>query len=676
MAQNQLSQQTSPYLLQHQDNPVHWYAWGDEAFEEAAKQDKPILLSIGYAACHWCHVMAHESFEDPQTADVMNEHYINIKVDREEHPDVDALYQKALSIIGQQGGWPLTMFLTPSGQPFWGGTYFPKQGAYGRPAFVDVLHTISNIFHHKKDDVLNNVDAIKKALDEDSLPNGDGSLTLDRIKQAVTYIHQNIDSTYGGLRGAPKFPQPVLFDFLWRASWCQQDTHLQELTLLTLEKMCRGGIYDHLGGGFARYSTDEEWLAPHFEKMLYDNGLLISLLTMVWRKHPLTLFKRSVEESIDWALREMTIGDANDFAFAAALDADSEGEEGKFYVWQEEEIDQLLGNGSASFKQAFDVTSGGNWEGKNILRRVTEFSTQAEEDKLREQRTLLLKERAKRIRPQRDDKILMDWNAMMIKALCDAGLVFERADWIETAKQVYQHLLHLCLKGDVLHHSFCNGQLGAPAFLEDYANLCLASLALYEVTGETAYFDQSQNWADHIEQAFWDKEQGGYTQSSTQTVHGVETRPKPVHDNATPSGNGLMAHVLCELYHLSGDEKYKTRFEKLIQTFGNGHPNEIFSKPALCSAVINFEKMETIAILGDPQNSDKKSLISMTSNYPSPFRKILLGDNSPLLHAPQALQGKSLKEGKPTAYVCQLGSCTPPVNSAEELKDILNHLPL
>ncbi|WP_417840522.1 thioredoxin domain-containing protein [Terasakiella sp.] len=674
MSQNQLGQSTSPYLLQHADNPVHWKIWNDEVFAQAKSEDKPILLSVGYAACHWCHVMAHESFEDIETAQLMNELFINIKVDREEHPDVDHIYQRALSVLGQSGGWPLTMFLTPSGQPFWGGTYFPKTALYGRPSFKDVLKTIADIYHTKKDDVSQNVTAIADALEDMSKPRGNGGLHLKAMCDTLHYIQQNMDPVHGGLKGAPKFPQPVLLDFLWRTNWIKKNPQIDHLLCLSLEKMCLGGIYDHLGGGFARYSTDEEWLAPHFEKMLYDNAQLVSLLTMVWRKHQNPLFKRSVFETIDWIFNEMRVETDNGFALASAYDADSEGVEGKFYVWNENEIDALLKEESPLFNAAYDVSSQGNWEGHNILRRVTPFENPAQEDKLDKLRQTLYQERKKRIWPARDDKVLCDWNAMMIKALSEAALVFDQPDWIKQAQDLYATLKKTMIKEGALYHSWFKGRHSTTAYLEDYANICLAALALYEATGYTSYYQDCVKWVDHLEDHFWDVENHGYHFADKQTVEGLNVRPKPINDSATPSGNGLMAHVLCDLYHLSGNPKYQERFNQLMQLFGNDDPNQIFAAPGLCSALIRFETMETIVIVGKTGTNDINSLINKAYLYPSPIRKVLLGDGQNQQNTPEILQGKVLHNQKATAYVCQNATCSPPLTEPSMLEAHLNDL--
>ncbi|WP_417798041.1 thioredoxin domain-containing protein [Terasakiella pusilla] len=675
MSENRLGSLKSPYLLQHADHPVHWQPWGEDAFEQARAKNKPILLSIGYAACHWCHVMAHESFADRATAQVMNALYINVKVDREEHPDVDAIYQKALMMMGQQGGWPLTMFLTPAGEPFWGGTYFPTRAAYGRPSFVNVLQNISNAYAHQKDDITQNVTSLCDALIKDSQPKGDGSLTLEDLKTAGSYILRVLDPRYGGMHGAPKFPQPVLFDFLWRVSAIKQDDRLADLVELTLKRMCLGGIYDQIGGGFARYSTDAEWLAPHFEKMLYDNAQLISLMTLVWRKTRAPLLKQCIADTIDWVFREMSVEGCNaGFALASALDADSEGMEGKFYVWSEQEIDELLGEQADSFKQTYDVTSQGNWEGHTILRRVLPLKEEAEEKQLTHCRQILLKERAKRIHPQRDDKVLCDWNCLMIKALCEAGAVFDRPDWIDKAKIIMDQMNTLMVKDGVLYHSWCAGHHTSPAYLDDYAQLCQARLALYNVTGEASYLTQAENHVRHIDTHFWDEDTQGYNFSANQTINGLNLHPKPILDTATPSGNGVIAIVLADLFHLSGKKTYQNRLTQLVQTFGTKNPNDIFAMPSLCSALIRLEETQTVCIIGDSAENDTKLLIKNVYTSSTPHLKILLADGKQAYPIDHPLHKKSQIADKPTAYVCRLGTCSPPVTDPTVLASLLTPL--
>ena len=479
MSENRLKYETSPYLLQHKENPVHWWAWGPEALAEAKRTGKPILLSVGYAACHWCHVMAHESFEDAATAEVMNNLFINIKVDREERPDIDAIYMGALHRLGEQGGWPLTMFLDSDAKPFWGGTYFPRESRYGRPAFVTVLLRIAEAYQNQRDNVRKNTDALIASLKDEAVTS-DRAASGPDVRDLVQRIARAVDREHGGLSGAPKFPQWNIFWLLWRGAIRFDDQDAKEAVVTTLRHICQGGIYDHLGGGFARYSVDEFWLVPHFEKMLYDNALLIDLMTEVWRETQEPLFKIRIAETVAWLEREM-IGEAG--GFAASLDADSEGEEGKFYVWSAEEIADVLGaEDAAFFARVYGVTPDGNFEGHTILNRLDslELLSDTEEARLSEMRVKLLARRASRIRPGWDDKILADWNGLMIAALSRAAIVFERPEWLALAERAFTCVTtKLSAGGDRLFHSYRGGLAKAPATASDYANMTWAALRLY-----------------------------------------------------------------------------------------------------------------------------------------------------------------------------------------------------
>ncbi len=431
MSENRLGKETSPYLLQHKDNPVHWWAWGPEALAESKRSGKPIMLSVGYAACHWCHVMAHESFEDEATAAVMNELFVNIKVDREERPDIDAIYMGALHALGVQGGWPLTMFLDQEARPVWGGTYFPKDNRFGRPSFVDVLERVSTVFREEPEKVAENARALTEALQERR--EGSSAITIDDrlLKDLTMRMVPAVDPVHGGLQGAPKFPQWSFFWLLWRGGIRYDHAPARAAVTLTLDNICQGGIYDHLGGGFARYSVDEYWLAPHFEKMLYDNALLIELMTEVYRETSSPLYRARIAETVAWLEREMI---AEGGGFAASLDADSEGEEGKFYVWTLDEILAVLGEvDGRHFAEAYDVSADGNWEGHTILNRLRklELGADAEEVRLADLRAKLLAARDKRVRPGWDDKVLADWNGLMIAALARAATVFEQPKWLD-----------------------------------------------------------------------------------------------------------------------------------------------------------------------------------------------------------------------------------------------------
>ncbi|HZJ12955.1 MAG TPA: thioredoxin domain-containing protein, partial [Methyloceanibacter sp.] len=510
--ENQLGAETSPYLLQHKDNPVHWRPWGAAALKEAKAANKPILLSVGYAACHWCHVMAHESFEDAETATVMNELFVNIKVDREERPDVDAIYMNALHQLGEQGGWPLTMFLTPDGEPFWGGTYFPPENRYGRPAFVSVLNTIARVYRDEHDKVRNNADAITARLKPQHVEGADAELNDVTLSTLARRFLQAVDPTQGGLRGAPKFPQTQFFEFLWRAGLRYGLPNPIEAVTLTLTHIAQGGIYDHLGGGYSRYSVDERWLVPHFEKMLYDNALLVDMMTEAWREQKTPLFAHRIEETIGWLLREMVTEGG---AFAASLDADSEGEEGKFYVWSHDEIRDVLGaDAFALFAQVYDVTPDANFEGHTILNRLNAIELRDDETEARlgEMRAKLLARRAGRVRPGFDDKVLTDWNGLMIAALANASQAFDRPEWIEAAQLAFTFIrTQMTKNGRLFHASRAGaGEAKAPATASDYANMIRAALALANAAGRRDYVEQALAWTEVLDTHYWAADLGGY----------------------------------------------------------------------------------------------------------------------------------------------------------------------
>src|SRR6516225_7143114 len=486
--ENRLAHETSPYLLQHKSNPVDWWPWGPAALDEAKRSNKPILLSVGYAACHWCYVMAHESFEDAATAAVMNDLFVNIKVDREERPDIDQIYMSALHLLGERGGWPLTMFLTPGGEPFWGGTYFPKTSRYGRPGFVEVLRNVARIFHEEPQSIEQNRAALMGRLAQSARPQGRVVIGRAELDRAAEQIGASIDPVHGGLRGAPKFPQAMILEYLWRAGQRTGQARYFAAVELTLERICQGGIYDHLGGGFSRYSVDERWLVPHFEKMLYDNALLLELLALAYQRSANELFRRRARETVAWLAREMTTAEG---AFCASLDADSEGEEGKFYVWSLPEIMTVLGEDDAAFFAAhYDVTPGGNFEGHNILNRLKHLPRSMEDEKkLAPMRETLLATRAKRVRPGLDDKVLADWNGLMIAALVNAGLVFEEPHWLEMTARAFLFVDAKMTHGDRLGHSWRAGKLLVPGLASDHAAMIRAALALHEATGEHAHLE-------------------------------------------------------------------------------------------------------------------------------------------------------------------------------------------
>jgi uncharacterized protein YyaL (SSP411 family) len=676
---NRLGQETSPYLLQHKDNPVDWRPWGAEALAEAKEEDKPILLSVGYAACHWCHVMAHESFEHPEIAALMNEHFVNIKVDREERPDIDTIYMNALHLMGEQGGWPLTMFLTPDGEPFWGGTYFPPEPRWGRPGFPQVLLSIASAFRDKREDVAKNVAALREGLQKLARPESGGAIAagsvaeipaelLDRIAERLL---REVDPLNGGIGTAPKFPQSGIFELLWRAWKRTGQIPYKDAVTRTLTTIGQGGIYDHLGGGWARYAVDARWLVPHFEKMLYDNAELIGLLSMVWQETREPLYARRVAETIGWLQREMTHPEGG---FYSSLDADSEHEEGKFYVWSEAEIDAALGGGrSELFKRFYDVTAGGNWEGKNILNRLArpglaDADTEAELARCRE---VLLQARASRVRPGLDDKILADWNGLMIAALADAGLAFECADWLDLAARAFAFIRDKMTGSDGrLRHSWRDGRARHPASVDDYANMCRAALALYEAAADPGYLKQAERWAEVLDRHYRDASGGGYFFAADDTQDLI-ARVKTASDAAVPSGNGTMVGVLSRLGLLTGDQRYRERAEAIIGAFAGELGRNFFPLATLINNAEFALKPVQIVLVGDRTDPGFAVLRRAVYEVSLPNRIVLAVAADQTLPPAHPAFGKGLVGGRAASYVCEGPVCSLPLTDAAALRDRL-----
>jgi uncharacterized protein YyaL (SSP411 family) len=677
MSANLLGQEDSPYLRQHKDNPVHWRPWNDDALAEARAANKPILLSVGYSACHWCHVMAHESFEDDAIAGLMNDLFIPIKVDREERPDLDAIYQSALALMGQQGGWPLTMFLTPKGEPFWGGTYFPATPKYGRAAFPDVLRSIAKIYEGEPEKIKQNVDAIGQAIADMGKTRPADGLTPEIVEEACRAAVNLVDPALGGAAGAPKFPMPSFFRMLWRAWKRTGEDGYRQAVLVTLERMSQGGIYDHLGGGYARYSTDAHWLVPHFEKMLYDNAQLIELLTECWQETRNPLFALRVEETIGWMQRELTAkADDGLTAFVSAFDADSEGEEGKFYVWTFDEVEDLLGGDAELFSAVYDVTPEGNWEGHSILNRsrAPQPGTDAQEASLKLARQRLLEARAERVPPGRDDKVLADWNGLAIAAIAQAGAAFGRQDWIETAATAFRFVVsHMSRAKNAvrrLGHSWCNGNLRHAAVLDDYAEMARAALMLFEVTGSADYLRHAETWVAVADAHHWDENAGGYFFSADDTAD-VVARTKSIQDNATPSGNGVMVEVLARLYHLTGKGAYRARAEELVKTFAGIPPAHMAHAPSLLMGNELLERAVQVVIVGTPGDDTMRALV--TAAYQAPVVNKVVLQSLPRLSLPPThpAHGKGQQDGKVTAYVCRGQTCGLPALTPEALTEQL-----
>jgi uncharacterized protein YyaL (SSP411 family) len=672
MSHNRLAQETSPYLLQHRDNPVHWWPWGEDALAEAKRRDKPILLSVGYAACHWCHVMAHESFEDDGTAALMNELFVNIKVDREERPDIDTIYMNALHLLGEQGGWPLTMFLTPAGEPFWGGTYFPPTQRYGRPGFPDVLRSVAGVYRREPDKIARNVQALVDGLRKIAHNNPGSSIAVAHIDQVAERLAREVDPVLGGIGGAPKFPQPSIFLLLWRA-WLRTGVPaFKRAVTVTLTQMCQGGIYDHLGGGFARYSTDAEWLVPHFEKMLYDNGQLLDLLTLAWQDTRDPVYEQRARETVDWLMREMVAPapgggfGGGGFGFASTLDADSEGKEGKFYVWTEAEIDRLLAAAAPAFKAAYDVTPGGNWEGHTILNRSRNPVLQdaAAEAALAEARAILWRAREARIKPGWDDKVLADWNGLMIAALARAGTVFAKPDWVAAAETAFDFVCAVMTEDGRLRHSWRHGVLKHAATLDDYANMARAALALDQATGKPRFRSQAMAWLDVLDRHYWDRQTGGYFFTAADAP-GLIARTKAVHDNATPAGNGVLVEVLAQLYHLTGETRFRDRADALIAAFAGELDRNVFGLWSLLNGVETLQAALQVVIVG--ARAEAGGFLGALSRLSLPTLILSLVAPTEALPPSHPAFGKGQIGGRTTAYVCRGQTCSLPITEPAAL---------
>ena len=671
MDANRLGDETSPYLLQHKDNPVHWQAWNPATLAAARAADKPILLSIGYAACHWCHVMAHESFENREIAALMNRLFVNIKVDREERPDLDAIYQNALAMMGEQGGWPLTIFLTPDGEPFWGGTYFPPEARWGRPGFAQVLEAIAAAYRDKPDDVAKNVAALRQGLAKLGQPEkGGGALAPELFDRVAERLLREVDPLNGGIGTAPKFPQCGIFELLWRAWKRTRLEPYRDAVIRTLTTISQGGIYDHAGGGYARYATDARWLVPHFEKMLYDNAELVSLLTLVWQETRDPLYAQRVEETIGWLEREMTHPDGG---FYSSLDADSEHEEGKFYVWSEAEIDAVLGAQAAAFKRVYDVAPEGNWEGHNILNRLghPQLADPATEAALAECRELLLRARATRVRPGLDDKVLADWNGLMIAALAEAGMAFARPAWTALAARAFAFIERQMTGPDGrLRHSWRDGRARHPASIDDYANLCRAALALHEATGDAAYLDQARAWVALIDAHYWDAAAGGYFFAADDTADLI-VRVKTASDAAVPSGNGTLVGVLTRLALLTGEAAYRARAEAVIAAFSGELGRNFFPLATLLNNAELARNPVQIVLAGMPGEAQLEALRRAVYAVSLPNRIVQVAVPGAALPAAHPAHGKGLVDGRAAAYVCEGPVCSLPLTEPQALIDRL-----
>src|SRR5579859_5677845 len=680
---NRLAGETSPYLLQHQDNPVDWYPWGPEALARARAEDKPIFLSIGYAACHWCHVMAHESFEDPATARLMNEHFVCIKVDREERPDLDSIYMSAVVSLTGSGGWPMSVFLTPDQAPFYGGTYFPPRPAHGLPAFQQVLLGVADAWQNRRAEVLAGGQEVLSHVRQSELvgglPEGE-ALTLDTLKRDARSLWQQFDWRYHGWGGGPKFPQPMSMEFLLRQHGLSGEANPLDMVVKVARSMARGGMYDQLGGGFHRYSTDAAWMVPHFEKMLYDNAQLARVYVHLWQVSGDPEFRRVAEETLDYVAREMTDPAGG---FYSTQDADSEGHEGKFFVWSAAEIEAALGDDAPLFKQAYGVTPHGNFEGKSILfvahtpadlaasGSMTEPEVAA---RLEDDRRRLFALRRQRVAPGRDDKVLAAWNGLMLAAFAEAARVLGRAEYRQTAEANAGFLLSVLRRPDGgLFRSWRQSQARLTAYLEDYADAADGLLALYDATYDARYYTAAKELVDYALAHFTDP-RGGFFDTPDQHEPLV-SRPKDIQDNATPSGAGMLTTVLLKLAALSGEARYAETAEaglRSLQPVLAEHPTA-FAQWLVALAFAVAQPRE-IALVGDPAEPGTRALLSVVYGAYRPFQVVALkrpGDEPPV----PLLAGREAIDGQPTAAVCYNFTCRLPVTNPQALRSQLEQAP-
>lgn len=673
---NRLSQTNSPYLLQHQGNPVDWYPWGQEALDKAKAEDKPIFLSIGYAACHWCHVMAHESFEDSDVAAYMNAHFINIKVDREERPDIDGIYMDAVVALTGSGGWPMSVFLTPDGTPFTGGTYFPPQPRHNLPSFMQLLQHVVRLWEEEREKISEVGGQLLERIQGGKLPIGEsGDLNAAHMDTAAMALAQNYDWQHGGWGRAPKFPQPMAIDFLLNRA-LKGDKMAQDMATHALQAMSQGGMYDVVGGGFARYSVDDRWLVPHFEKMLYDNAQLARAYLHSYLLTGDEQFRRVCEATLDFVVRELR-DEAG--GFYSSLDADSEGEEGKYYVWTLDEIKAVLAD-SDLFEAAYGVTEVGNFEGKIVLQRTQSdkelaatfgLESAAIQPQLDEAHAALLAARQKRTRPGTDDKVLTAWNGLMLAAFAEAGRYLHRDDYTQVARDNAEFLLSELYVDGRLLRSWRAGHAAHNGYLEDHAALILGLISLYQSDPDVRWFAAAQKVAGEMVAHFRNPEGGFF---DTRDDHEeLITRPKDLQDNATPSGNALAALALLQLHAYTGESSY---YELAANSLGTiqGVAAKYPSAFALWLQALQFALAagREIAIIGDPGAADTQALTEMIWAQYRPFDVLALSSYPSAAGAPALLEGRQLLDGKATAYVCRHFACQLPVTTVDALHEQLS----
>jgi uncharacterized protein len=659
---NRLAKETSPYLQQHAENPVDWYPWGAEALERARQEDKPILLSVGYSACHWCHVMAHESFEDPAVAAVMNRLFVNVKVDREERPDLDQIYQSAHQMLSQRGagGWPLTMFLSPDGTPFFGGTYFPKDARYGLPGFPDLCERIAGIWEEKRADIAGQNQEVLKAFSR-TLPQGGvarAELSNEPVRAMLETLRSNFDARLGGFGGAPKFPHPTDLELSLRKG----ET---EMAHTTLTRMCEGGIYDQLGGGFCRYSVDARWMIPHFEKMLYDNGPLLGLLADAWLVTGDALYERCAAETAGWIIREMQSPEGG---YYSSLDADSEHEEGKFYVWSREEVQSLLTDEEyLAFSSRYGLDHPPNFESSHWHLYVSRPLTPGSEKLIEEAKRKLFTVREKRIRPGRDEKALVSWNALAIRGMARAGHVFGRPEWIESARRAVRFIREKMWRGERLFATYKDGRAHLNAYLDDYAFLLAALLELMQADFDAGDLEFAESLAEVLLEQFEDPEGGGFfftARDHERLIH----RPKPGHDNATPSGNALAAWALDRLAALTGEQRYAQAAERVLGLFYPAMANYPAGFAAMAIALDEFLEPPKVLVLRGKAAPLAEWRAALAREYVPDTTLLAIPDDTKGLPAPL---DKPARAEAVNGWLCRGVTCLPPIADLVNLKNTL-----
>ena len=677
---NKLAGETSPYLLQHRDNPVEWYPWGEEALGRARTEDRPILLSIGYAACHWCHVMAHESFENEDTARLMNELFINIKVDREERPDLDSVYMQAVQALTGHGGWPMTVFLTPDGVPFYGGTYYPPTDRQGMPSFGRVLKSVADAYTNRRDAIAGTAEQLRKIYDAAAaLAPSEGQLTAHTLDLAYRGLAQQYDIRNGGFGGAPKFPPTMPLDFLLRYWKRTGTTYALEIVAESFRKMARGGLYDQVGGGFHRYTVDAIWLVPHFEKMLYDNALLVRLGAYLWQATRDNEVRRVTAETIKWLAREMTSPEGG---FYSSLDADSEGHEGKFYVWQEDELDSLFGEDAALVKAHFGITTRGNFEGQNIAHVEADPAATASrngltvdelERKIEAAKKILYAERAKRVWPGRDNKILAGWNGLMLRGVAAAARIFGDPEHARLAIANGEFLFREMMRDGRVMRSHKDGVTRIPGFLEDHASVGLGFVALYELTFDLSWIQRALAIARSMTQWFRDDTTGMFFDTASDAEQLI-TRPRDFSDNATPSGTSLAIELLLHLGDLTADDEMRRNAISPLESSATA----IAKYPSAFGHLLGAADMAVhgaveVAIVGDPLGIGFSLLEREVAAHYVP--SLVLAGGGPARDTVALLAGKTERQGMVTAYVCHASVCDEPVTDVAALAEQLETAP-